>query len=41
MKVKKRASKLLPSFKQFLLFENSKYVQHQKGNVIFKSFVLK
>lgn len=41
IKMKKRASKLFPSLKQFLLLKNSKHVQDAKGNLIFEELILK
>jgi len=41
IKMKKRASKLLPSLKHFLLLKDSKHVQDQKGNLIFEELILK
>lgn len=40
-KMKKRANKLLPSLKQFLLLPDSKHVQDQKGNLLFENLILK
>lgn len=41
IKMKKRASKLLPSLKQFLLLKESKHVQDHKGNAIFEELIFK
>lgn len=40
-KMKKRVRRLFPSLKQFLLLEDSKHVQSQKGNSIFEELILK
>lgn len=40
-KMEKRVRKILPSVKQFLLLEDSKHVQDQKGNSIFENLILK
>ena len=41
VKMKKRAIKLFPSLKQFILLADSKHVQDSKGNLIFEELILK
>ncbi len=41
IKMRKRASKLFPSLKEFILLTDSKHVQDQKGNLVFEQLILK
>lgn len=40
LKMKKRATKIFPSLKEFLLLPTSKHVQDQEGNLIFEDLLL-
>jgi len=39
-RMKKRATKIFPSLKQFVLLDNSKHVQDEKGNTLFENLIV-